>query len=124
MTKDQVEFIRTLSVKLAMLLERPLLDNQAWLSSMNMTLRTLGEHAAAKPVPQPFGFAKGYIGNPWKVGDRVKLNGTCRPAYMIGKTGSVTKVNPTSVGILLDNGEGRFGGVKPIRCPLSLVEKE
>ncbi len=55
-----------------------------------------------------------------KVGDRVRLNSSCRPRYMIGAEGVVTKINGASFKVKLDDPTSRFGA-EP-RCPKSLIE--
>lgn len=56
------------------------------------------------------------------VGDRVRLKAPVRPLYMIGKTGTVRKVNRTTYGVELDDKSTRFGA-EP-RVPADMLEAE
>lgn len=63
----------------------------------------------------------------FRVGSRVVFNRLVSPKYMIGLTGTVTKVNGATVKVELDAESkalaGRFSSsVKPIGCPKSIVD--
>jgi hypothetical protein len=64
------------------------------------------------------------------VGDhvRIKADAPLRPTYILGKTGTVTKVNQTTATVVFDPGQylGRFEPARPgqgTRCPLGSLEK-
>lgn len=54
------------------------------------------------------------------VGDSVKFNHKARPAYLIGATATVKKVNRQRVKVVLNNPQGRFGS-KLINTPVSIL---
>ena len=59
----------------------------------------------------------------FKVGDHVRITGTARPAYLVGLTATVVKINKTRVKVEFHSGQnaGRFAG-KVTNCPISILE--
>jgi hypothetical protein len=58
-----------------------------------------------------------------RVGQHVKLNDKCRPTYLIGQTGLITKVNQTTALVRFDNTlPGRFAHQATVRVPSSLFD--
>lgn len=57
----------------------------------------------------------------FQVGDTVRFNATARPRYLVGVTGTVTKVNASSVVVAIGPDGGRFANSSP-RCPIGLVD--
>lgn len=62
----------------------------------------------------------------FKKDDRIVFNELARPAYIRGQTGKVAsapKRGAKSVMVILDEAAGRYSDERPIRTPVSIIER-
>lgn len=59
----------------------------------------------------------------WIPGDRVQINDTCRPQYLVGEFGTIKDVKRTKVVIHLDKDKGRFRAGQNITVPMALLDR-
>lgn len=62
----------------------------------------------------------------FRLGARVRVNARCRPQYLVGLTGTVTKINGVTVRMAFDEESRavarRFSAQADLRCPKTLLE--